>query len=277
MSFSAPSFDARRPVMVHAVSVRVTPAIALGASSVANPTVLATLTPHGMVTGDTAAVLGHLGSTPAVDGAREVTVLDALHVSVPVAVTVAGAGGTLTRTIAVAPLSLADAKLYARLTGSDLNDLLPGFISSAVLKVRADTGIVLLLDTFDVYFDALPWGRVPIALPWRPVPLIASFASIDRADVRQTLDVSQYVLDPSSEAPVSARVALSTMGAWPTDLRSFQPYVLQLIAGWSSIALIPAPLVHAVGLLVDYIVNKDAIALAQYEETIAPFRLVSLA
>lgn len=221
----------------HAIAVPVSPAVAIVASSIAAATVLETATPHYCVSGDTVAIVGHLGSTPALDGARVVTVIDALQVSVPVAVTVAGAGGTLTRTIPVAPLTLEQGKLRAGLSwdAGDARDvLMQGFIAAAVSQVEQDTGISLLLKTFDVYFDALPRDLTPIALPWRPVPAVIAFSSIDTAGAVQVLDVANYHLDPGSAAPVAARVGLSDAGAWPTDLRSFQPYVLRMVAGFAS-------------------------------------------
>lgn len=67
----------------------------IATSSVANPTVITTLTPHGLTSGETTTIAGHTGSTPAVDGARVVTVLTPTTFTVPVNVTVAGAGGTV--------------------------------------------------------------------------------------------------------------------------------------------------------------------------------------
>jgi uncharacterized phiE125 gp8 family phage protein len=259
----------------HAVSVRVTPTITLSMSSVANPSVITTATPHGLASGDTVTIAGHSGSTPTINGSQVATVIDATHFSIPVTVTVGGTGGTVTRTVAVDPLSLAQAKVYARLTGTDLDTILPGVITTMRRKVEAETGIALLRDTYDVFFDALPRDRTPIALPWRPVSSVVSFSSIDTAGVTQTLAVSNYELDPSSEAPFAARLALSTSGAWPTDLRPFQPYVVRLVAGFPSIAVMPPALVHAVGLLVDAYVNK--LTLDDYDETIAPYRLVTVA
>lgn len=235
------SYDSQPP---HAVAVLVTPAVEIVASTIANPTVLETATPHSLVSGDTVLVAGHTGSTPAVDGSRIVTVIDALHVSVPVNVTVAGAGGTVTRTLAVEPLTLAEARSHLQMdpaiVDQDANIL--RWIIAAREWVEQETGISLLLKTYDVYFDALPMDRTPIALPWRPVPSIASFSSIDSAGVTQTLAVTNYHLDPSSAAPRPARVALSEIGAWPTDLRSFQPYVLRIVAGFASPEAVPEPL-----------------------------------
>jgi uncharacterized phiE125 gp8 family phage protein len=259
----------------HAVSVRVTPTVAVSTSSVANPSVITTATPHGLASGDTVTIAGHSGSTPSINGAQVATVVSALAFSIPVNVTVGGTGGTVTRTTAVDPLTLAQAKVYARLTGTDLDTILPGIITAMRRKVELETGIALLRDTYDVFFDALPRDRTPIALPWRPAPSVVSFSSIDTAGVTQTLAVSNYELDPSSDAPFAARLALSTSGAWPTDLRPFQPYVVRLVAGFASIAAIPPALVHAVGLLVDAYVNK--LTLDDYDETVAPYRLVTVA
>jgi len=267
-------------------SVRVTPAVAIVASSIAAATVIETLTPHNLVSGDTAAIAGHVGSTPAVDGAHVVTVIDALHVSIPVAVTIAGTGGTVTRTIAVEPLTLAEGKLRAGLewADGDVRDaLMRGFIQTARRQVQHDTGVVPLLETYDVFFDVLP---NPIALPWRPVAELTSIASIDSAGAVNTLGVTNYHLDPGSDAPVPARVGLSDLGAWPTDLRGFQPYVLRIVVGYASVALIPPWFVHAVGLLTAHyatlgrdLASADPAAAIPfgYADTIAPYQLVSVA
>jgi len=65
-------------------------------SSVANPTVITTTIPHGLTTGDTVTISGHIGSTPALDGDHVVTVLTPTTFTIPVNVTVGGAGGTVT-------------------------------------------------------------------------------------------------------------------------------------------------------------------------------------
>jgi uncharacterized phiE125 gp8 family phage protein len=174
-------------------------------------------------------------------------------------------------------LTLADAKTYARVTGTDLDTILPGVITAMRRKVEQDTSVVLMTETYDVFYDALPIDRTPIVLPWRPVSSITSVKSYDSASpaVLQTLDVSNYVLDGGSEAPIAARLALTIAGAWPTDLRPFQPYVIRLVAGYATAADIPKPLVYALGLLVDAYVNK--IGLDAYEDAIAPYRLVTVA
>jgi len=83
--------------------------VAVTSSSVASPTVITTTAPHLRATGDVMSMAGHTGSTPALDGDYEITVIspttfslatrsvvDGVSTLTPVAVTVAGSGGTAT-------------------------------------------------------------------------------------------------------------------------------------------------------------------------------------
>jgi len=250
----------------------VSPAITIVASTIAAATVLETDAPHYLVTGDTVLVAGHVGSTPAVDGSRVVTVIDATHVSIPLAVTIAGTGGTLTRTLAVEPLTLVQAKLYARVTGTDLDTLVPGWITSARIKVEQETGLALLTQTRDVSFDVIRGSILTLPSFSQPLQAVTSVKSTDTAGAEQTLDPVNYVVDLAS-----GRIGLAVGGAWPSDLRPFAPYVLRITSGWASVAEIPAPLVDAIGFLVDYAVNKDALALELYEQAVSNYRPVVVA
>jgi|SRR6266850_7436764 len=69
--------------------------VAIVSSSVASPTLITTSTPHGRTSGNTVTITGHVGSTPAIDGPRVVTVVSPTTFTIPVNVTVAGTGGTV--------------------------------------------------------------------------------------------------------------------------------------------------------------------------------------
>ena len=71
--------------------------IPIATSSVANPTVITTVVPHGLTTGDVVVITGHAGSTPAINGAYTVTVTGSSTFTIPVNVTVSGTGGTVVR------------------------------------------------------------------------------------------------------------------------------------------------------------------------------------
>jgi uncharacterized phiE125 gp8 family phage protein len=186
---------------------------------------------------------------------------------------------TLVGSPAADPIDLATAKLYARLAPTDLSldTILPGVITTMRRRVERDAGVLIgaATETYDVAFDAWPCDRTPIALPWRPVVSITSVKVYDSAGIGQTVDPSNYLLDPSSDAPTPARLGLTTSGAWPTDRRPFQPYVVRLVAGYATVDAIPKSLTHALGLLVAAYVNKDA--LGEYDDAIAGYRLVTVA
>jgi len=277
------SLDLRPP---HARSVLVTPAVTIVASSIAGASVLTTDRPHGFLTGDSVTIAGHQGSTPPLDGVRVVTVLSPTTFSIPLAVTVAGLGGTATRTIAVEPLTLAEAKLRAGLdwVGGDPRDaMLTSFIAAARSKVEQDTGLALLTQTRDVYFDALA-GQV-IALPPQCTPLqaVIEIASTDRTGAVQPLAATSYVVDVAT-----GRVGLALGAAWSTGtLRPFQPFVMRIIAGYPSVAQLPPLLFFAVGLLAAHYLTagRDVLQVGHivattpfgYEDAIAPYRLETVA
>lgn len=72
--------------------------VSITSSSVANPTVITSSVNHGLVTGDVVTIVGHTGSTPAINGSHTVTVTGPTTFTIPVNVTVGGTGGTATRT-----------------------------------------------------------------------------------------------------------------------------------------------------------------------------------
>lgn len=69
------------------------PSVAITSSSIANPSNLLTAA-NTFVSTDTVTILGHTGSTPAVDGERVATVVNSTNFTVPINVTGGGTGGT---------------------------------------------------------------------------------------------------------------------------------------------------------------------------------------
>jgi uncharacterized phiE125 gp8 family phage protein len=174
------------------------------------------------------------------------------------------------------PIDLATAKLYARIAGTDLDWLFDTFIRAAREKVEIESGLALLTQTRRVWFDALPIGVIDLPPCCEPLQTVIEFASFDVAGVSHPLDASTYQIDAASHPPrvyVSAPVI--------AGLRSFQPVTMQLLVGHASIAAIPASLLHACGLLAGFYANEsgDRFLAAdlwdQYDETIAPYRLVT--
>jgi uncharacterized phiE125 gp8 family phage protein len=153
------------------------------------------------------------------------------------------------------PLTLVEAIARAGLTGSwtpgtgDARDsLFNDFIAAARAKVEQDSGLALLTQTRDVYLDAVYDSTIVLPPQSTPLQSVTSVKTTDTAGVQNTLDPTTYVTDL-----FGARIALSQTGYWPTDLRTFQPWVIRIVAGYTTVAALKAAhplIVHAVGLLV---------------------------
>jgi uncharacterized phiE125 gp8 family phage protein len=186
----------------------------------------------------------------------------------------------------IVPLTLEQGKQRAGLDwapGDARDAMMTGWLATARHQVEEDTGIALFTQTWDVLLDAWPSS---FELPRRPVQSVI-VTSYDSAGVVHTLDPSNYLIGPSSVAPVPTRLALSPTGSWPTDLRTFQPWAVRFVAGFTTLELLQATapgLIDAVGILVAHAATAgrdrfqgfgSQLALRdEYEEKIAPYRLV---
>jgi uncharacterized phiE125 gp8 family phage protein len=154
---------------------------------------------------------------------------------------------------ALDPLTIDEGKLAAGLDwapGDPRDALMLRFIKAATRKVQTDTGIVPLTTAYDLLFDALTPNQ-PIALPWRPVQSV-TVASITLAGVSMPVAAGDVILDPGGVAPIAARVSIAAT-AWPFDLRTFQPWILHLVVGYTSVDLLNKAdpmLVHLIARLV---------------------------
>lgn len=64
-------------------------------SSVADPTVIETYGPHGFTTGNTIVITGHVDSDPDINGSYVLTSVSGTTFTIPIAVTTAGSGGSV--------------------------------------------------------------------------------------------------------------------------------------------------------------------------------------
>jgi len=151
---------------------------------------------------------------------------------------------------ALEPLTIEEAKLRAGFdwaAGDAREPLLAGYIAAARAKVEQDTSLALLTQTRDVYFDTIFASVLELPAQSRPLQSVTSVTSVNSAGAPQVLSASAYVVDVAS-----GRIGLADSSTWPTDLRAFQPFVVRVVAGWTSVQALTsaAPLlVHAVGLL----------------------------
>lgn len=84
--------DTKASSVDHTIDPRAV-AIPITSASVANPTVITTPVPHGLVSGDKVVISGMTGETPTVSGEYTVTVTGTMTFTVPLNVTIGGTGG----------------------------------------------------------------------------------------------------------------------------------------------------------------------------------------
>ncbi len=133
-------------------------------SSVANPTVVTTTAAHGYSTGDRVVVIGHTGSTPVVNGVHTITVTGTTTFTIPLNVSVGGAGGTVHKlTIGIFGQSktiTTDGNGHAELTllrGTEVTAAFEGTSIRRTLTVPAQASFSLLdeITAADDPFDIL--------------------------------------------------------------------------------------------------------------------------
>jgi uncharacterized phiE125 gp8 family phage protein len=286
------SFIARGYVAHHVLSEVVQPAVSIAGTAPVPASAITTVTtetPHYFATGDTVRIEGRLATTPpgVVDGSYVITRVSATAFSVPVQSTEAGgSGGTATRTSPPKePLTIEEGKQRAGLdwvAGDDRDKLMAQFIAAARQKVELDTGVSLLYQVRDIYYDVLtdPWVILPNGAP--PLVEVLSVNAINSAGINQVMPAEHYIVDKRG-----ARIGLVAGAVWPTDLRTFQPMRIQILSGWPDPAQIPPLLLHAVGLLTAHYATagRDLATVGTivsttpfgYDDAITPFIQVVLA
>jgi len=219
-------------------------------STVANPTVITTDVAHGLGTGDTTTILGHVGSTPAVDGSRVVTVLTPTTFTVPVNVSIAGTGGTVTRTTALEPITLAEAKLQTHITHTDADTLLTSYIVAARQAAEAHMGRGLLPQT---WLLSIPEWAESIWLPMAaPLIAVASVKYYNGTGALTTLASTVYTVDTISRP---GRIVRAPGQAWvglQAD-RSTGRIEITYVVGFASPAFVPERIKQGIRSYVGYL------------------------
>lgn len=180
---------------------------------------------------------------------------------------------------ATEPLTLDEAKLYAGFehwaSGDPREPLLQGFIAAARAKVEFDTGLALLTQTWDLYFEATVDGLLPLPAQATPLQSIEEVIALNAPG--GPVNVTEFQPTPDRKG--------ITLAAWPA---TWGPYVVQVVSGWETPALLmgEAPLLrHAVGLLTAHYatLGRDLASSDEpvpvpfgYDEIIQPYRLTWL-
>lgn len=150
------------------------------------------------------------------------------------------------------PISLADAKTHLRVLHSDEDALISAYISAARAYVEDRTGLALLTQTVEEYFDALPAGRV---LPLTVYP-VQSVTSVEYLDATyQTWASTNYINDLVS---CPCRIVRKEGIEWPSPDNEANAVKVTYVAGHASAAAVPTSIIQAMKLIIGfYYQNRD--------------------
>jgi uncharacterized phiE125 gp8 family phage protein len=145
------------------------------------------------------------------------------------------------------PLSLHDVKDHISIRHNELDHQIAGWIVAARRKVETDTGIALVPGAYRITVTRFPMYGQPLLLPLWPVTSVESAAYYTRDGVETSIAETLTVSDGRPTL-----VHLPQSAQWPTDVRGFDPGVLEVKAGFASPNLVPEDLKHAMKVLIDH-------------------------
>lgn len=144
-----------------------------------------------------------------------------------------------------APVTLAEAKLFARVDDSTEDALMTEIVSAATKHVEEFTGRQLVTATWKLYLDDFPDADV-IQLPKSPLQSVTSVKYLDENNVEQTLSSSYYQVltkdDPGA-------IELLPSYSWPSTYGIGGQVRIQYVAGYGAATYVPEGLKLAVKMI----------------------------
>lgn len=152
------------------------------------------------------------------------------------------------------PITLTEALKQLELSPSDTahSDHVAALIHAAREQFEHDTDSCVLTQTLSVTLSGFCGD---IHLPKRPIQSITSIAYYDSTNTTQTLSASVYSLDAQRQL-----VRLKYLQTWPDTLDRWDAVTVTYVAGYASVAVVPALYKQAMKLLIGhYFENRDQI------------------
>jgi uncharacterized phiE125 gp8 family phage protein len=166
------------------------------------------------------------------------------------------------------PVTLSEAKLHLRETGTDQDTLITSLIQTAREYVENKTGRALMPQTWDLYLDEfiddddIGMGIEQEITIYRPP--FSSLVHIKYTDYNgdlQTMDAADYQLDDNSEP---ARLTPAYGEIWPSTLEILNAVNIRFIAGYQDADSVPAPIKSAMLLIIGHLFeNREAVTAGQ--------------
>lgn len=178
------------------------------------------------------------------------------------------------------PVTLAEAKAFAKIDGSDEDALITSFISAATRLAEEYTSSSfvtqtrrLTMDTVDQRYFLLPDSMATptdrIDLAYLPLQSVTSIIAYDDENNSSTVSSDSYFVDTSG-----GRVSLNEGYTWPGDLRAVSSFQITYVAGYGDADAVPEPIKLAIKMHVkEMIDNRSACSCSSgIKAILSPYR-----
>ena len=143
----------------------------------------------------------------------------------------------------VEPVSLSEAKLFARIDTALDNDYVESLVTVSRRMCEDYTRRSFISQTWVMYLDAFPCANF-IEVPRAPLVSVTSVVTYDDSDNATTFASSNYYADTVTRP---GRIVLRTTAVWPTVLRVANGIAITFVAGYDATpAGVPADIRHAI-------------------------------
>lgn len=158
------------------------------------------------------------------------------------------------------PISLAEAKVWLRITDSVDDAIIGAMIASARRACEEYTGRALVTQTWTLWLDQFPcreslgsplagWYEAPanhvihvkrtIDIPRPPLQSVTFLKTYDIYHVASVFSASNYLIDTDREP---GRLALNLGALWPVGLRYYKAIEIEFVAGYGTASTVPEDL-----------------------------------
>lgn len=144
------------------------------------------------------------------------------------------------------PLSTAEAKSHLKVTHSNDDTLIDGYVEAACDAFERSTGRAFISQTWYLYLDQ--WPKTEIQLPFPIATKVNSITYNDSAGAPQVWSDTEYDVDYASEP---ARIVCAYGESWPSARVESHSIVVDYICGWATGAAAPEGARSAIRMMVE--------------------------
>lgn len=183
---------------------------------------------------------------------------------------------------AAEPVTLAEAKAFLRVDGTDEDAFISTLVTAARLHAESVTGRAMITQSWRVALDAFPLSR-RIALPVAPLQALIEIRAYDVDGAATQLTLAEFQPE-NGAAPASLFVPVAASGM--PGVREHDAIEIDYVAGYGDAPEdVPADLRHAVLTLIGFwFEHRDAVIVAGsgsvvpagFDRLIAPYKAIRL-